>query len=156
MPRRPEVYLCSSQPIFGQRDLLGSPRMATYWLFKGNEMKLNAKRPNGVRSDIGAFEFDFSTSIDGSGKNFYHQSVLVQNPVEDILQIRLNMDVADCVNLEIFNVQGMLVQHPVISDVLAGNNIIETKLSNLSSGIYFYVVRSDKYISTGKFLFHKY
>ena len=117
---------------------------------------LNAKRPNGVRSDIGAFEFDFSTSIDHPGKDFYCQSELVQNPVKDILQIRLNMDVADCVNLEIFNVQGVLVQQPVRSDVLAGNNIIKTNLSNLSSGIYFYVVRSDKYISTGKFLFHKY
>ncbi|MEI6140166.1 MAG: T9SS type A sorting domain-containing protein [Mariniphaga sp.] len=117
---------------------------------------LNAKRPNGVRPDIGAFEFDFSTSIDDSGKNFYRQSELVQNPVKDILQIRLNMDVADCVNLAIFNVQGVLVQQPVTSDVLAGNNMIETNLSNLSSGIYFYVVRSDKYISTGKFLFHKY
>jgi hypothetical protein len=117
---------------------------------------LNAKRPNGVKSDIGAFEFDFSTSIDVSGKNLYRQSELLQNPVKGILQIRLNSDVADRANLEIFNIQGVLVQQPVKSDIFVGNNIIETNVPNLSSGVYFYVIRSDKYISTGKFLIHNY
>ena len=117
---------------------------------------LNTKRPNGIKSDIGAFEFDFSTFIERSGKNLYRQSELLGNPVRDILRIRIITDVADCVNLEIFNVQGVVVHQPVQSEVMVGNNLIETNVPNLSSGIYFYVIRSDNYISTGKFFIHKY
>ena len=40
MPRRPEVYLCSSQLNFCQRDLLGTPRIATYWRKKEIKWKL--------------------------------------------------------------------------------------------------------------------
>ena len=140
--------LRSGSPLIDMAD--NEPKIAVSFDF------LNAKRPNGIKSDIGAFEYDFSTAIGSTAKNLYQQSELLQNPVIDILRISLTTEVADCINLEIFNAKGVLVHQPVLSEITAGKNVIETNISNLNTGIYFYLIRSDKYISSGKFLIHKY
>ena len=116
---------------------------------------LHNPRPYGTKSDIGAFELDAATFVDQSGNGFYRQGKLLKNPVSDVLQISITTDNEEDLNLQIFNIQGVLVSQPIQSNVLVGNNMIEANVSNLSTGVYFYLIHSKKYISSGKFLIFK-
>lgn len=110
------------------------------------------RRPYGVQSDIGAFEYDPTYSGIIQPENHDSKSHLLQNPVKDILKISVQPELNDELVLEVFDLHGVLVMKMGQSEILVNNNTIEADVRNLAPAIYFYVVRSKKNSASGKFI----
>lgn len=112
---------------------------------------LNHPRPYAAKSDIGAFEYESTTSSDElKTDTLNRQSWLLQNPVTDILKIGLRPELDDDVILEIISVKGVVI--PKQMEIKAGTHLIEANVESLTSGIYFYLIRTKKYTTSGKFI----
>ena len=109
-------------------------------------------RPFGVKSDIGAFELVYDTTVVILPLTGKIQAKLLQNPVTDLLIISLSRQVDSTVYLNVYNINGELVnqsQEPKLSLV---NPTIEAHLLNIPSGVYFYAIRSNEFNISGKFI----
>lgn len=111
---------------------------------------LGILRPYGTQSDIGAFEYDGSTSNLIQPQNTGTKSRLLQNPVKDKLKISMQQEFESDVYLEIFNLQGVSVLQQ--SGIKPEKKITEVNVSNLVPGIYIYLIRSEKLSESEKFV----
>ena len=59
------------------------------------------------------------------------------------------------VTLSVYNTLGQKVAELVNEEQSAGNYIVNFNASNLSSGIYFYTVKADNFVSTKKMILIK-
>ena len=107
-------------------------------------------RPYGAQSDVGAFEYNGSTSSRFQPKNNDRKSRLLQNPVKDQLKISIQQEFGADVYLEIFNLQGVSVLQQ--SGIKPEKRITEVNVSSLVPGIYIYLIRSEKLSESGKFI----
>ena len=109
-------------------------------------------RPVGVMSDIGAFEFDVTTSTEIQSKTPDNQIKLLQNPVREFLIFSLPKDSNSDVTVNIYSLTGKMVVQIKQQALTAGNNIIQANLSKTAPGIYIYTIRTGEYASSGKFI----
>jgi len=107
-------------------------------------------RPYGTQADIGAFEYDASTSSFIQPQNPESKIHLLQNPVKDLLKISILPEFGSDVVLEIFNLQGINVVQQ--AKIKLEKHFIEADVSGLASGIYIYLIRSKKHSESGKFV----
>ncbi|MBW8331759.1 MAG: right-handed parallel beta-helix repeat-containing protein [Prolixibacteraceae bacterium] len=107
-------------------------------------------RPYGAQSDVGAFEYDGSTSSLIQPQNTHRKSRLLQNPVKDQLKISIQQEFGFDIYLEIFNLQGVNVLQQ--SGIKPEKRIAEVNVSHLVPGIYIYLIRSEKLSESGKFI----
>ena len=82
------------------------------------------------------------------------------NPFNPETEIVFNMKIAADVNLSIYNLKGQLIKELVNSRIAAGEQrVIWKGLDNnnqsVSSGIYYYKIRSGRYTRTGKMVLMK-
>ncbi len=106
-------------------------------------------RPYGTRSDIGAFEYDGTNRVMVQPENPEQKSYLLQNPVKDFLKIGITGDAYAEFSLEVFNMQGGIVLRQRLM-IEAGSLVAD--VSKLPSGVYIYLICSDKFSESGKFL----
>lgn len=89
----------------------------------------------------GGFKLDTEEELSTSSWNL----AVSPNPVNDVMDIRFDLEAATVGRIEIFNVQGQLVHQMPTLDLNKGENKIRFDTKILSSGIYFCkVLTSDK------------
>jgi len=111
---------------------------------------LGILRPYGTHADIGAFEYDGSTSSLIQSQNTGRKSRILQNPVKDKLKISILQEYEVDVYLEIFNLQGVSVFQQ--SGIKLEKKSAEVNVSYLVPGIYIYLIRSEKLSESEKFV----
>jgi len=107
-------------------------------------------RPYGTQADIGAFEYVGSTSSLIQPQNTGMKIRLLQNPVKDQLKISIPQEFVSDVYLEIFNLKGVSVLQQ--SGINLEKKSTEVYVSYLVPGICFFLIRSEKFSESGKFI----
>lgn len=77
------------------------------------------------------------------------------NPFNPITTIGFDLPVNEHVTLNLFDVTGRKVQQLINSSLTSGQYSIQLNASNLSSGVYFYRLKTDSYTATNKMLLLK-
>jgi hypothetical protein len=115
---------------------------------------------NSIAPDLGAFESDFTTSIE-SDKSVIPQTYLLSqnypNPFNPETIINYQLPVAGRVQLKIYDILGKEITTLVDKFLQAGNYNARFSTINfqLSSGIYFYKLKAGSFCQTKKMLFLK-
>jgi len=110
-------------------------------------------RPNGLKSDIGAIEYDGVTSsnqIPFDPQN--RQSWLVQNPVSDFLRIILPTLPDSNLTVDIYDLKGTFLCEINPSKSSPGSSLAEINVSALPSGVYIFSIRNGRTNYNGKFI----
>lgn len=108
------------------------------------------KRPYGAKSDIGAFEFDGTTSNNLGDVTKTRNTRLMHNPVKDRLKIRIDSFLNPNLTLEIYNLHGILIYRK--SNYNPGNHIVEVDISKIPAGIYTYKIKTGSFSESEKFV----
>jgi hypothetical protein len=109
-------------------------------------------RPSGVKSDIGAFEYDETTSIEAHQNLPDNQIKLLQNPVKDFMEFSLPKNSNSEVYLKIYSLIGKMVIELKLQELSTENPVIQANISQIASGMYIYTIRIGDNASSGKFL----
>ena len=100
--------------------------------------------PGGSNARLGSDE-DVAEILDANTISIY------PNPVEDMLNVSMNLTQGDYYNIEALDITGrsILLADQYISD---GQQTVQLDVSNLSKGMYTLVVRSSSQSMTKKFI----
>lgn len=109
-------------------------------------------RPVGIKSDIGAFEYDVITSTEPQPNLPDDEIKLLQNPVTNFLLFRLPKESISEVYLNIYSLSGKMILQLIQSGLSAEDHIIQANISKMASGLYVYTIRTAEYVSSGKFI----
>jgi len=109
-----------------------------------------AARLNGVKADIGAFEYDHSQDIDTV--DLLKNSTAYPNPVRSLLTIRFSSDSATEASLLIYDLSGILLMKEHKAYQPGGNQDIKIQVNNLPNGIYLYSLYCGGNVQSGKFI----
>ena len=107
-------------------------------------------RPYGLKSDIGAFEYDATTTVPTNTPD--NQDKLLQNPVNDFLRISLPKELNSEIFLNIYNLKGEIISNFKYANGSIENLTISANVSNLTTGIYVYSIQSGNVVVSGKFI----
>lgn len=107
-------------------------------------------RPYGLKSDIGAFEYDAMTTVPANTPD--NQDKLLQNPVNDFLRISLPKELNSEIFLNIYNLKGEIISNFKYANGSIENLTISANVSNLTTGIYVYSIQSGNVVVSGKFI----
>ena len=113
---------------------------------------LGVPRPFGIKSDIGAYEYDATTPVEIRPNVPVDFIRLMQNPVTDFLIFRLPKGPGSNVYLQVYSLNGKMILQLKLKEFSVGDHIIQANISKIESGVYVYTIRSDEYASSGKFL----
>jgi parallel beta-helix repeat protein len=114
----------------------------------------NLSRPQGTGYDIGAYEFTNPAGIKNddelpSGFALYQN---YPNPFNPVTSIQFVISNRQFVSLNVYDILGNKVAALVNEAKPAGLYQVEFEASNLSSGIYFYRLETEEFISTKKMI----
>ena len=109
-------------------------------------------RPQGAKSDIGAFEFEILTSSFKPPSASLNTIKLLQNPTKDYLIFSMPKEINSEVYLGIYSLNGKLLIQLKQWEISSENQTIMANISNIESGIYIYSIRAGEYVSSGKFI----
>ncbi len=109
-------------------------------------------RPSGLKSDIGAFEYDTATSIGELNNEKYGEVKLLQNPAINLLIFRLPEKSYSEIFLKIYNINGEMVLQRRAFEIYHDLPVIQADTSGIASGVYLYTIRTDNHTYSGKFL----
>ena len=110
------------------------------------------QRPSGVKSDIGAFEYDVTTLVETQHSLPDNQIKLLQNPVKDLLEFSLPKNSNSEINLKIYNLIGKMIIELKLQKLPTENSIVQANISKIASGMYIFTIRSGENACSGKFL----
>lgn len=77
------------------------------------------------------------------------------NPFNPSTIISFDLPFSSFVRLNVFNIQGQLVQNLVSKTMNSGNHTVEFNAENLSSGMYFYTLKAGEFSQTKKMMLLK-
>ena len=105
--------------------------------------------------DIGAYEFDSSSDLNAEA-NLLPQSYRLEqnypNPFNPKTFIAFQLPQAEMVTIDIYNTGGQRILRLVNKKFPAGRHIIELENSDISSGVYFYSMKTANYQKTRKMI----
>ncbi|MDF2451503.1 MAG: in-like serine protease [Bacteroidota bacterium] len=81
--------------------------------------------------------------------------IVFPNPANSDLNFMINSDKASKVEITMVNTLGQTILHEVRDNVTQGNNIIKANVEHLPIGTYFYRVKVDEDLTTGKIMITK-
>jgi hypothetical protein len=113
---------------------------------------LGFPRPFGLESDIGAYEYNSTNSVDFRTGNSDKSFRLIENPVKGILKIHSRNVIDQKLALYIYNLNGQLIRQFRCSELKNESQIIQTDVSDFSSGLYLYAIQSKEGSISGKFM----
>jgi Secretion system C-terminal sorting domain/Copper type II ascorbate-dependent monooxygenase, N-terminal domain/Copper type II ascorbate-dependent monooxygenase, C-terminal domain len=71
--------------------------------------------------------------------------LLSPNPAQSVLNLKFNLDVAEKVNIQVFDYQGIVLKNVVLNQpFVQGENIWQVPVSDLPKGIYWVKISSDR------------
>lgn len=108
-------------------------------------------RPKGLKSDIGAFEYDFATSVIQPTAP-PSQIKLLQNPAKEFLIFSLPKGSDSEVFLNIYNLSGKMLMQLQQRELSSENRTVQANISKIDPGIYVYTIRSGELAGSGKFI----
>ena len=109
-------------------------------------------RPQGAKSDIGAFEYVVMTSSIKPPNAPLNKIKLLQNPTKDYLIFSMPKEINSEVYLGIYTLNGKLLIQLKQWEISSENQTIMANISNINSGIYIYSIRAGEFVSSGKFI----
>ena len=77
------------------------------------------------------------------------------NPFNSITKIPFNIPFNTFINISLYDIKGSFIKQIVSDNYSPGHYIVEFNAERLSSGLYFYVLKTKNYISSKKFLLIK-
>jgi dienelactone hydrolase len=110
-----------------------------------------------IYSNIGNFVIDIPTGVNNSATHPYHFGLEQNypNPFNPGTKIKYTIDREQNVSLIIYNPLGKEIALLINENKKPGEYEIEWTTANLSSGIYFYQLKTDTFIQTKKMLLMK-
>lgn len=109
-------------------------------------------RPSGLKADIGAFEYDSTTST-GNPENKEDGEVrLLQNPAINLLIFKLPEKDYSEILLKIYTINGEIVLQRREHDIYTDQTAIQTDTSGFVPGVYLYTIQTKNHSYSGKFL----
>ncbi|MCZ6701595.1 MAG: T9SS type A sorting domain-containing protein, partial [Ignavibacteria bacterium] len=114
-------------------------------------------RPRGLGWDIGAYESDFTASIENDDRQpiGYRLFQNYPNPFNPTTNISFTIPVDSKVRFAVYNLLGEEVVELANSEFTSGNHIINFDATVYASGIYFYTLQANDYIETKKMILMK-
>lgn len=109
-------------------------------------------RPVGIKSDIGAFEYNVLIPITNGPEIVDDGIKLVQNPVHEFLIFRIPQIADNTVYLDIYDLTGKKISQLKTDYYSSQNTSIKASILNISPGIYIYTIRAGDYANSGKFI----
>lgn len=110
-------------------------------------------RPYGLKSDLGAFEYNGTTSsLPVKSYTQTNQSSLFQNPVTDLLKVSFPSLSDTNIVFQVCDFKGAILKQSRQSRFENGLSFCEINVADLSRGVYLYSVRSEKNFYSGKFI----
>ena len=110
-------------------------------------------RPYGIAADIGAFEYNPAyLGIPADAPGLTVKPILFPNPVRTLLNIQYQVDFKTDVFLDIYNLQGSLVQHVKQVSINAGIHTFKIDVEKYEPGIFLYTIRAANYSTSGRFI----
>jgi len=109
-------------------------------------------RPSGLKSDIGAYEYDTATSIGELKADIFGEVRLLQNPSINILIFRLPGIGYSEILLAIYSINGEMVLQRRQFEAFNDFTDIQADTSGIVPGVYLYTLRSNDHTYSGKFL----
>jgi hypothetical protein len=114
---------------------------------------LNQTRPYGLKSDLGAIEYNGMASLPPEITDaLTNKSRIFQNPVKDLLKVSIPFTSGINPVFEVCDFKGAIVKQTMQSRLENGLSFYEINVSDLTSGVYLFWVRSEKNFYSGKFI----
>ena len=86
-------------------------------------------------------------------ENIIETVYIYPNPTSDKLYCQLYSNVTSMATIQIFDISGKLIFQSLNgSEIIQGDNVLEWDVSNYPAGLYYYSIKGDKEIFTGKFV----
>ncbi|MDK9699115.1 MAG: T9SS type A sorting domain-containing protein, partial [bacterium] len=105
------------------------------------------------RCDIGADEGTFFATVDDATTTLpleYQLAQIYPNPFNPIANIRFSLPRSERVVVNVYDATGRLVTNLVDGNQAAGYHNVQWNGSNVSSGVYFVTIHTNKYTATRK------
>jgi len=114
-------------------------------------------RPRGSGWDIGAYESDFTASIENDDRQpiGYRLFQNYPNPFNPSTNISFTLPVDSKVRIAVYNVLGEEVAELANSEFISGNHIINFDATKYTSGVYFYMLIVNEFVETKKMILIK-
>ncbi|NOG44584.1 MAG: T9SS type A sorting domain-containing protein [Calditrichaeota bacterium] len=107
----------------------------------------------GLAPDLGAFESDYTTSIENKGTpGSFYLSQNYPNPFNPGTTIRFSLVSAGMVNFSIFDVSGRRIETLINTWMGRGIHNVKFNAEHYPSGVYFYRIESQGYFETKKMI----
>ncbi|PKL83317.1 MAG: hypothetical protein CVV24_05695 [Ignavibacteriae bacterium HGW-Ignavibacteriae-3] len=146
----------ASSSTYGTKEILKYPNIpaGTYyirvWRYSGQggyAIKITNRYPTSPLTSVESEKIEIPTAFSLS-QNY-------PNPFNPTTTIRYAIPVGSFVELKIFDLLGNEIKSLVKTQQAAGNYEVEFNASNLSSGIYFYRLKTDNYTESKKLVLMK-
>ena len=114
-------------------------------------------RPRGTGWDIGAYESDFTASInnDDSQPIGYRLFQNYPNPFNPSSNISFTLPVDSKVRIAVYNLLGEEVAELANSEFISGKHMIIFDATEYTSGVYFYTLQANDFVETKKMIIAK-
>lgn len=112
---------------------------------------------SGIHTTVGG-DTTFLTNINNSNSQISNNFILNQNypnPFNPNTVISYQLSVAGFISLKVYDLNGREITTLINKKQSAGSYSVEFNASNLSSGIYFYTLQTDKFTDTKKMILVK-
>lgn len=108
--------------------------------------------------DLKNFFLGLTTAIDDNKDQVEREYNLLSNypnPFNNSTKIEFVLPQQSYVGLSVYNMQGQKVADLVNGNMNSGRHVVDFKVTNLSSGVYFYTLKTGNNIATKKMLYLK-
>ena len=109
-------------------------------------------RPVGLKSDIGAFEYNGLLPAANESEVPDDEIRLVQNPVHEFLIFSIPQIAENTIYLDIYDLTGKKISQLKTHYYSSENTTIQASILNISPGIYIYTIRAGEFANSGKFI----
>jgi len=109
-------------------------------------------RPIGLKSDIGAFEYNGSLTAAEESLVLNDEIRLLQNPVHEFLTFSIPQIADNTIYLDIYDLTGKKISELKTQYYPSEIMTIQASILNISPGIYIYTIRAGEYANSGKFI----
>jgi len=109
-------------------------------------------RPIGLKSDIGAFEYNILLPVTSEPEVLDDGIRLLQNPAHEFLIFSIPQIADNTIYLDIYDLTGKKISQLKTQYYSSENTTIQASILNISPGIYIYTIRAGEFANSGKFI----
>jgi len=122
-------------------------------------VKLKILNPD-APSNVKTFTFEIKTRVvgihtDSQIPGTYYLSQNYPNPFNPSTKIKFRLQKEENVEIEVFNILGQKVDVLINETLSPGTHTVDFNANNLPSGVYFYKMKTDKFVKIRKMILEK-